>query len=108
MIPSSPSTLSGLGKNAMKVVKIFSKEKKADAYINLNPLVHGRFFRPITQIENGIKRFFYIHRAYPQFFCLILVLRVLGLKNASKFDIFQKFQKPKSSFLNIFQKFLQK
>ena len=36
------------------------------------------------------------------FFKQFSVLRVLGLKKASKFDLFQKFRKPKSSFLNIF------
>ena len=35
----------------------------------VNPFVHGRFSRPITHIENDIKRFLYIHIAYP-YFCL--------------------------------------
>ena len=30
-----------------------------------NPFGHGRFSRRITNIENGIKRFLYIHIAYP-------------------------------------------
>ena len=60
---------------------------------HLNPFVHGRFSRPITYIENGIIRFLYIHIAYPKFWLKkISVLRVLGLKKASKFDRFQKFQ----------------
>ena len=51
--------------------------------ISLNPSVHGRFSRsiiPITHIENDIKRFLYIHIAYPK---SKSVLRALGLKKAS-------------------------
>ena len=66
-----------------------------------------RFFRYCFWKLVG--RLLYMHICYH----LILlkkfsVLRVLGLKKASKFDLFQKFQKLKSSFLNIFQKFPQK
>ena len=47
------------------------------------------FPRPISYIENGIKRFFYIHIAYPNIFLYkISVLRILDLKKASKFDFF--------------------
>ena len=49
---------------------------------------------PIIHIENGIKRFLYVHIAYPSF-----LLKIWP---------FSKISKPKSSFLNIFQKFLQK
>ena len=60
----------------------------------VNPLVHGRFSRPIihgeghcspptTHIENGIKRFVYAHIAYPwNLLENFSFLRVLGLKKA--------------------------
>ena len=40
------------------------KEKKSNQD-QFNPSDHGRFSRPITHIENGIKRFLYVHIAYP-------------------------------------------
>ena len=56
---------------------------------------------PITHIENGNKRFLYIHIAYLNFF----VLRMLGQKKDINFS--KKF-KPKIFIFDIFQKFLQK
>ena len=65
-----------------------------------NPLVHGRFSRPIlkilnieiTHIENGIKRFLYIQHTHslPLIFLKnFSVLMVLGLKKASTFAFFK-------------------
>ena len=74
--------------------KQVSWEKKYDLWHVLikclNPLTHGRFHRPITHIANSIKQFLYIHIVYPKFFLLrIFSFRVLGLKKASKFDLFK-------------------
>ena len=71
-----------------------------------------RFFRYRKDLRffwKLVGRILYMHICYHKVFLTkFSVLRVLGLKKASKFDPSQKFQKPKPLFLNIFQKFLQK
>ena len=62
---------------------------------------------PITYIEKGIKRFFYILIVYPNIcFKKFSFLRVL--RKSFKIWPFSKKFNLNSSFLNIFQKFLQK
>ena len=81
-------------------------------YVNLQGLgpIHVRIlFNPLTygQIYLHWRLWFLIYKKPTNIF-FKSVLRVLCLKKALKFDLFQKCQKPKSSFLNILQKFLQK
>ena len=61
---------------------------KSKSIFNINPLVHGRFSRPITHIENGFKEFLNIHIAYPYFFFKFPVLSVLGLKRPQNLTFF--------------------
>ena len=68
----------------------------------LNPLNYGRFYRPITHTESGMKGFLHIHIALTPF-QKKSVLRVKSLKILT----FQKMSELKSSFSNNFRKFLQ-
>ena len=63
----------------------------------LNPLTCGRFYRPITHI--GIKWFLFIH---------IALIKFEGARPETglKINPFSKIKRPKSQFLNIYQKFL--
>ena len=56
-------------------------------YFRLNPLTYGWFYRTITLIGNGIKRFLYIHIAYPQIF-----LTKCSLKRTQKLTFLKNFR----------------
>ena len=91
-----------------KIKYRFSRDVRDFSENSFNPLAHGRISRPITHIENGIKRFVYTHSLPLNFFEKNFSFEGARPEKGLKIWPFSKNLKPKSSFLNIFQKFLQK
>ena len=58
--------------------------------LSINPFVHGRFSRPIIHGSSINHISLYTHSLPIFFLHKCSVLRVLGLKKASKFDLFEK------------------
>ena len=71
-------TCSALPSNKSNFFLMIWRVDLAFKYKLVYPLMHGRFYRPTTFIESGIKWFFYLHLAYP-YYCFYYI-RVLGLK----------------------------
>ena len=71
-------------------------------HLMFNPFMYGRFY-PVC-----VKRFLYVHIAYASIQMKNFSQRVLDLKKASKFNLFQKFQKQNLPFWIFSNNFVSK